>query len=65
MLCQLLNQKNTEKETKGIFAIFASFVGKLKFLASKISPSFQHNAVDFSLTSAISQDSMLKIVEER
>lgn len=63
MLCQLLNQKNTQKETKGIFAIFVSFVSKLKSIASKTSPSFQHNAVDFGLTSAISRDSMLKIVK--
>ena len=61
----IIKPKNTKKEPKGIFAIFASFVGKLKFLASKISPSFQHNAVDFGLTSAISRDSMLKIEEER
>ena len=61
----IIKPKIHTKGTKGIFAIFASFVGKLKFLASKISPSFQHNAVDFGLTSAISRDSMLKIEEER
>ena len=48
----IIKPKKTQ-ETKGIFAIFASFVGKLKFLVSKISPSFQHNAVDFSLTAAM------------
>jgi len=60
----IIKPKKTQK-TERHFAIFASFAGKLKFLASKISPSFQHNAVDFGLTSAISRDSMLKIEEER
>ncbi len=50
----IIKPKNIQKETIGIslFPVFAgtsfaSFVGKLSSLASKISPSFQHNAVDF------------------
>ena len=50
----IIKPKKHIKRNESPFAIFVSFVGKLKFLVSKISPSFQHNAVDFGLTYAIS-----------
>ena len=43
----IIKPKKHTKRNESHFAIFASFVGKLKFLASNVSPSSEHKSANF------------------